>query len=92
VISKRRIRGYAEIVVTLEVPTKEAEHLVHSRLLPLRDRFMRELQFQADMRREDERAIDLMRIKARFKVLANRLLGAGTVNDVLIESALHRGN
>lgn len=92
VVKKRRIQGYAEIVVTLEVDTKDAEHLVHSRLLPLRDEFMRDLQFQADMRSGDERAVDLSRIKKRFKILANRMLGEGTVSEVLIQSALDRGN
>ena len=92
VVHKRKIAGYAELVVTLEVGTKDAEKLVHSRLLVLRDEFMRDLQFQADMRSDGERAIDLKRIKGRFKVLANRLLGAGTVSEVLIQSALDRGN
>ena len=92
VVQKRKIAGYAELIVTLEVGTKEAEQLVHSRLLVLRDEFMRDLQFQADMRSDGERAIDLKRVKGRFKVLANRLLGAGTVSEVLIQSALDRGN
>lgn len=97
VVQKRKIRGYAELTVTLEVGTKEAgtkeaERLVHARLLVLRDEFMRDLQFQADMRSDNERAVDLVRIKKRFKVLANRLLGAGTVSEVLIQSALDRGN
>jgi hypothetical protein len=91
VIEKRRVRGYAEIVVTLELATKEAERLVHGKTLPLRDEFPRDLQFQAGMRGEGDPAIDLRRIKARFKALAARVVGEGVVADVLSDSAIYHG-
>jgi hypothetical protein len=91
VIEKRRVRGYAEIVVTLELATKEAERLVHGKTLPLRDEFLRDLQFQAGMRGEGDPAINLRRIKARFKALAARVVGEGAVADVLIDSAIYHG-
>lgn len=91
VVEKRRVRRYAQIVVTLEVPTKDAEHLVHEKSAPLRDEFVRDLQFQAGMRSEGDPAINLKRIKLRFKVLAARVVGEGVVTDVLIDSAIDHG-
>ena len=91
VVEKRHIKRYAEIVVTLEVATKEHESIVTKRAAALRDRFLRDLQFQAGMRGEGDVALDLKRIKARFKVLANRVVGEGAVLDVLIESAIDHG-
>jgi hypothetical protein len=91
IIEKRRVRGYAEIVVTLELATKEAERTVHGKNLPLRDQFLRDLQFQAGMRAEGDPPIDLRRIKARFRALAARVVGDGVVSDVLIDSAIYHG-
>ncbi|MGD9537941.1 MAG: hypothetical protein AB7P52_14615 [Alphaproteobacteria bacterium] len=92
VIEKRRVRGYAEIIVTLELATREAERLVHDKTLVLRDEFLRDLQFQAGMRGEGDPAIDLRRIKARFRALAARVVGDGVVADVLIDSAIYHGS
>lgn len=91
VVEKRRIKRYAEIVVTLEVAEKEHERLVNKHAAVLRDRFLRDLQFQAGMRGDGDPALDLKRIKARFKVLATRVVGEGVVLDVLIDSAIDHG-
>lgn len=91
IVEKRRVKGYAEIVVTLEVADREGEKAVRDKTLVLRDEFLRDLQFQAGMRSEGDPAISLRRIKARFKVLAARVVGEGIVSEVLIESAIYHG-
>jgi hypothetical protein len=91
VVEKRQIKRYAEVVVTLELATREHESIATKRAAVLRDRFLRDLQFQAGMRGEGDVALDLKRIKARFKVLANRVVGEGAVLDVLIDSAIDHG-
>ncbi len=91
IAEKRRIKGYAEVVVTLEIADREGEGLVRDKAVVLRDRFLRDLQFQAGMRSEGDPAISLKRIKARFKMLAGRVVGEGVVTEVLIESAIYHG-
>ncbi len=91
IVEKRRIKGYAEVVVTVEVADREGEKVVRDKTLILRDEFLRDLQFQAGMRSEGDPAINLKRIKARFKVLAARVVGEGVVTEVLIESAMYHG-
>jgi hypothetical protein len=91
IVEKRRVKGYAEIVVTLELVTKDAERLAFNKAAVLRDEFLRDLQFQAGMRSEGDPAINLKRIKARFKVLAARVMGEGVVIEVLIDSAIYHG-
>ncbi len=91
VVEKRRIRGYAEVVVTVEVADREGEKAVRDKTLALRDEFLRDLQFQAGMRSEGDPAINLKRIKARFKVMAARVVGEGVVTEVLIDSAMYHG-
>lgn len=91
IVEKRQIKGYAEVVVTVEVADREGEKAVQDKTLILRDEFLRDLQFQAGMRSEGDPAINLKRIKARFKVLAVRVVGQGVVTEVLIESAMYHG-
>ena len=91
VVAKRRVKGYAEVVVTLEMADQEGESAVRDKILILRDEFLRDLQFQAGMRGEGDPAISLKRIKARFKALAARVVGDGVVTEVLIDSAIYHG-
>lgn len=91
IVVKRRIKGYAQLIVTLEMADREGETAVRDKTLVLRDEFIRDLQFQAGMRSEGDPAINLKRIKARFKVLAARVVGDGVVTEVLIESAMYHG-
>ncbi|MSO74078.1 MAG: hypothetical protein EXQ99_02840 [Alphaproteobacteria bacterium] len=58
---------------------------------PLRDEFLRDLQFQAGMRGEGDPPINLKRIKARFVALAERVLGERAVIAVLVQSPFYKG-
>ena len=91
IIEKRRVKGYAEILLTLEVRDRDGMAEIYKKLVPLRDEFLRDLQFQAGMRGPGDPPINLKRIKARFVTLANRVVGEGVVVAVLVQSAFYNG-
>lgn len=91
VLEGRRVDRYVSLGVTLELMAEDHKALVHDKMAPLRNAFIQDLNFQSSMPQKDLRGINLIRIKARFKTLATRVLGPEVVNEVLIAYAADRG-
>jgi hypothetical protein len=80
----------ATVVVALELEQGKTEADV-DRLRPkLVDAFLGELREIYEKRRHEPRVIDAGIIKPRLKEAADRILGPGIVDDVLIQQAFER--
>lgn len=91
VMDERRIDRYISLGITLQIYDEADTPFIFERLTALRNAFIQDLHFQAHLKEVDNRPINLRRIKARFKRLADRVLGPDIVEDVLISHALDRG-
>jgi flagellar basal body-associated protein FliL len=91
VVRERRIDRYVHLAITLELADYQTEEQALSKLTPLRNAFIQDLHFQAQMSGDDGRGVHLRRIKARFLVLAGRVLGNDGVRDVLFTEVVDRG-
>lgn len=91
VIEGRRISKYVAVGVTLEVYDEDDKPLVYKYMTPLRNVFIDDFVFQAQMNRGTEETLHLRRIKSRFHNLAARIMGDNIVKEVLISHALDRG-
>jgi flagellar basal body-associated protein FliL len=91
VIEGRRIIKYVSLGITLELSDESYIPHVHQNNAPLRDSFLNDLLMQAQMARGSGRPVYLPQVKARFRVLARRVLGEDVVEDVLIRYATDRG-
>lgn len=91
VLEGRRINRYVTLGVTLELASEEAENLAKERMAPLRDALVNDLLFQAHMSRTRGFVVHLPRVKARFLILARRVLGQEAVKEVLIVHAFDPG-
>jgi hypothetical protein len=90
VVREREIRGYVLLSLQLELADSYDLNLVHLRMAPLRDAFIRDLHTQALLRRSGEPSVNVYRVKKRFMLISERVMGAGVVIDVLIQSAMER--
>ncbi len=90
VLQNRQFAGYVALLIDLEVADKDTARMLRGKRPLLRDAFLRDLVFQAQLRREGEPTINLPRVKARFFVLTERIIGPKVVTDILIQSALDR--
>lgn len=91
VVRARQIDRYVHLAITLELADTQAEEDALKKLTPLRNAFIQDLHFQAQMSGDDGRGVHLRRIKARFLVLAERVLGNKGVRDVLFTEVVDRG-
>ena len=91
VIEGRRIVKYVTLGITLELSDESYIELVRENNAPLRDTFLNDLLMQAHMMRGSGRPVYLPQVKARFRILAQRVLGEDVVEDVLIRYATDRG-
>ncbi len=91
VLKGRQIERYVHLGITLELANSEVARRARANLPALRNAFIQDLFFQAQMR-NDGRGVVLPRIKARFRVLAERVLGEDTVHEVLITEVLDFGS
>jgi hypothetical protein len=65
--------------------------LVNNNITPLRNAFINDFVFQAQMNSGTTESILLQRVKTRFRTLATRIVGEGVVKEVLISHVMDRG-
>ena len=90
VVREREFRGYVLLSLQLELADSNNLETVDIYLAPLRDAFIRDLHLQALLRRSGEPSVNIHRVKKRFLMIAERIMGPGIVTDVLISSAMER--
>ena len=91
VIEGRRISKYVAVGIILELYSKDHKPLVYKNMTPLRNAFIEDFVFQAQMNSGTTQSILLHRVKSRFRTLANRIVGDGIVKEVLIANVMDRG-
>lgn len=91
IIEGRRISKYVAVGVILELHSEDNKRQVRDSMTPLRNAFIDDFVFQAQMNSGRSDSIHLHRIKSRFRTLADRIVGPDIVKEVLISHALDRG-
>ena len=91
VIEGRRISRYVAVGVILELYDKNDKAKIYKNITPLRNAFIDDFAFQAQMNSANAETLHLRRIKSRFLTLAERIVGPNIVREVLISHALDRG-
>jgi flagellar basal body-associated protein FliL len=91
VIEGRRISKYVAVGIILELYSKDHKPLVYKNMTPLRNAFIEDFVFQAQMNSGTTQSILLHRVKSRFRTLANRIVGDDIVKEVLIANVMDRG-
>ena len=91
VIEGRRISRYVAVGVILELHSKDDKEKIYKNMTPLRNAFIDDFAFQAQMNSGTAETLHLRRIKSRFLTLAERIVGPDIVREVLISHALDRG-
>lgn len=91
IIEGRRISKYVAVGVILELHSEDNKRQVRDSMTPLRNAFIDDFVFQAQMNSGRSDSIHLHRIKSRFRTLADRIVGPDIVKEVLVSHALDRG-
>jgi len=91
IIEGRRISKYVAVGVILELHSEDNKRQVRDSMMPLRNAFIDDFVFQAQMNSGRSDSIHLHRIKSRFRTLADRIVGPDIVKEVLVSHALDRG-
>jgi flagellar basal body-associated protein FliL len=91
IIEGRRISKYVAIGVILELHSEDYKVQVRDNIIPLRNAFIEDFVFQAQMNSGRTESVYLHRVKSRFRTLADRIVGPDIVKEVLISHALDRG-
>ena len=91
IIEDRRISKYLAVGVILELHREDHKAPVRDSMTPLRNVFIDDFVFQAQMNSGPSQSVLLRRVKPRFHTLADRIVGPNIVKEVLISSALDRG-
>ena len=91
IIEGRRISKYVAVGIILELHSEDNKRQVRDSMTPLRNAFIDDFVFQAQMNSGRSDSIHLHRIKSRFRTLADRIVGPDIVKEVLISHALDRG-
>ena len=91
IIEGRRISKYVAIGVILELHSEDYKTHVRDNMTPLRNAFIDDFVFQAQMYSGRSDSVHLHRVKSRFRTLADRIVGPDIVKEVLISHALDRG-
>ena len=77
--------------IILELYSVDHKPLVYDNMTPLRNAFIDDFVFQAQMNSGTAETLHLRRVKTRFRTLATRILGPDIVKEVLISHVLDRG-
>ncbi|MDP6473713.1 MAG: hypothetical protein QF449_03580 [Alphaproteobacteria bacterium] len=91
VVEDRRISKYVAVGVVLELYSKDDGAMVRDHMTPLRNAFIDDFVFQAQMNSGHSQTVYLPRVKARFQTLADRIVGPNIVSEVLISHTVDRG-
>jgi flagellar basal body-associated protein FliL len=91
VVEGRRISKYIAVGIILELYSVDHKPLVYDNMTPLRNAFIDDFVFQAQMNSGTAETLHLRRVKTRFRTLATRILGPDIVKEVLISHVLDRG-
>ena len=91
VIDGRKLSKYVSVGVILELYSKDYKPLNNKTMTPLRNAFINDFVFQAQMNSGTTESILLQRVKTRFRTLATRIVGEGVVKEVLISHVMDRG-
>ncbi len=91
VIEGRKIAKYVAVGVVLELYSEDHKPLIHKHMTPLRNAFIEDIVFQAQMNSGKSESIHLSRVKTRFRTLANRIVGPDIVKEILINHVIDRG-
>ena len=88
VIREDQIAGNIQIQIKLETAGQENANFLKRRLTKVSDAFLQDLHgFVPRLLRKKER-LDAIILKDRLKVISERLLGKGYINDVLVQSVV----
>ncbi len=90
VVREHQFKGYVLLTLQLELSDSRDLETVNASIAPLRDAFIHDLHLQAMLRRKDEPSINIFRVKKRFLLIVERVIGPGIVSDVLVDSAMER--
>jgi flagellar basal body-associated protein FliL len=77
--------------LVLQLHSDDARTVIASSKQKLRDAMLRELLRAADREARNGPKIDLDLVKRRMKKVAQRTLGQGVIDDVLVQALLRRG-
>ncbi len=91
IIEGRRISKYVTVGVILELHSEDYKALMRNNMTPLRNAFIDDFVFQAQMNGGRSQSVRPRRVKSRFRTLADRIVGPDMVREVLISYALDRG-
>ena len=91
VIEGRKISKYVAVGVVLELYSIDHKSLIHKHMTPLRNAFIDDFVFQAQMNSGTSQSIHLSRVKNRFHTLADRIVGPDIVKEILISHVIDRG-
>ena len=91
VIDGRRISKYVAVGVIVELHSEEYSIRVRDNMTPLRNAFINDFVFQAQMNSGRSESVYLHHFKSCFRTLADRIVGPYIVKEVLISHALDRG-
>lgn len=91
VIDGRKVSKYVSVGVMLELYSKDYKLLINNTITPLRNAFINDFVFQAQMNSGTTELNFLQRVKTRFRTLATRIVGEGVVKEVLISHVMDSG-
>jgi flagellar basal body-associated protein FliL len=91
IIEGRRISKYVAVGVILELYDEDDEAMVREFMTPLRNAFIDDFVFQAQMNAGHSQTVYLPRVKKRFHTLVVRIVGPDIVSEVLISHTVDRG-
>ena len=91
IVEGRRISKYVSIGVILELHSEDYKAPMRNNMTPLRNAFIDDFDFQAQMNGGRSQSVRPRRVKSRFRTLADRLVGPDIVKEVLVSHALDRG-
>ena len=91
IIEGRWISKYVAVGVILELHSEDYKIQVRDNMTPLRNAFINDFVFQAQMNSGRSESVYLHHFKSCFRTLADRIVGPYIVKEVLISHALDRG-
>ncbi|MCP5369024.1 MAG: flagellar basal body-associated FliL family protein [Hyphomicrobiales bacterium] len=86
-----RVVATIQFEIVLETRDPEVEYAVKKDQVRLKDAFLRDLHGFMPRLLRDADNIDLLVLKKRLKMVADRTLGEGKISDVLIQSVTQQG-
>jgi len=81
-----RVAATVQLLVTLETLTAANETAARAKLPRISDAFLRDLHAYLPQAICNGRPLDVPLVKQRLRTIADRTVGAGIVNDVLVQS------